>query len=303
MRFVEKLKKAISISRPVFWLAPMLIYRAGLFMAGITPGLYEDIEMLLLTFPFSFIIYGLNDLFDIGVDKESPRKGGIWGAKLERRDIPWVKNWAIIFSLLIIVVAALSFNWVHFGFSFLMIAVPYIYSAPPFRFKARPFWDSFLSGGYGIGPFMFAYTLSGWFFPYLEIFVVAAGFSAIHAVATIMDYEEDKKHGITTFAVGMGPQMPALLATLICVCNLAFTWGYSYIVSAGLLLATVLCAWLSAYPTPKNAKTVFKVLIAFAFFWLFYFLLKYFVLGAWFADYSEMEFQTALPKLMEYVKQ
>jgi len=303
MSFREKLKKAISISRPVFWLAPMLIYRIGLFMAGIKPGPYEDIEMLLLTFPFSFIIYGLNDLFDIEVDKQSPRKGGIWGAKLEPEDIPWVKNLIIVFSLLIILVAALSFNWLHFAFSFLMIAVPYMYSAPPFRFKARPFWDSFLSGGYGIGPFMFAYTLSGEFFPYLEIFVVASGFSAIHAIATIMDYVEDKKQGITTFAVGCGPWAPAFLAMIICLCNLVFSLGYSYLLTAGLLLATLLCAWLFVRPTPKNAKTVFKVLIAFAFFWLFYFLIKYFVLGAWFADYSEMEFQTVLPKLMEYVKQ
>ena len=299
---LEKLKKAISISRPVFWLGPMLVYRAGLFMAGIPRGPFEAVEMLLLTFPFAFIVYGLNDLYDIEVDKSSPRKGGMWGARLEKKDIPWVKSLVILFSLAIILTSALSLQPLHFAFSFLMVAVPYLYSAPPFRFKARPFWDSFLSGGYGVGPFMFAYTLSGDFFPYLELFVVSAGFSAIHAIATIMDYKEDKKAGITTFAVGYGPRAPALMVVLICLVNFILSWGFSYLLSAGIALAGILSAWLAFRPTPENAKTVFKVLLAFTFFWIFYFFLKYFVLGAWFADYSEMEFYTMLPELMKYVK-
>ncbi|MBD3398422.1 hypothetical protein GF412_04325 [Candidatus Micrarchaeota archaeon] len=300
---LEKLKKAISISRPVFWLGPMLVYLAGLFMAGIPRGPLETAEMLLLTFPFAFIIYGLNDLFDIEVDKSSPRKGGLWGARLEKRDIPWVKSLIMLFSLAIILVSALSFQPLHFAFSFLMIAVPYMYSAPPFRFKARPFWDSFLSGGYGVGPFMFAYTLSGEFFPYAELFVVSAGFSAIHSIATIMDYKEDKKAGITTFAVGYGPRAPALLVVLICLVNFVLSWGYSYLLSAGIALGGILSIWLAFRPTPKNAKTVFKILLAFAFFWIFYFFIKYFILGAWFADYSEMEFRTILPELLNYVRQ
>lgn len=298
-----KLRKAISISRPVFWIAPMLVYRAGLFMAGIPLGPLEKIEMLLLTFPFAFIIYGLNDIYDIEVDRASPRKGGLWGAKLEKKDIPWVKSLILLFSIAIILTSALSFQPLHFAFSFLMIAVPYLYSAPPFRFKSRPFWDSFLSGGYGVGPFMFAYTISGEFFPYAELFVVSAGFSAIHAIATIMDYNEDKKAGINTFAVGYGPRAPALLVVLICLVNFILSWGYSYLFSAGIALAGILSAWLVFRPTPKNAKTAFKILIGFVFFWMFYFFLKYLVLGAWFADYSEMEFQTALPEILKYIRQ
>ncbi len=300
---LEKLRKAISISRPVFWLGPMLVYLAGLYMAGIPRGPLETAEMLLLTFPFAFIVYGLNDLYDIEVDKSSPRKGGLWGAKLEKKDTPWVKPLILIFSLAIILTSALSLQPLHFAFSFLMIAVPYLYSAPPFRFKSRPFWDSFLSGGYGVGPFMFAYTLSGEFFPYPELFVVSAGFSAIHAIATIMDYREDKKAGTNTFAVGYGPAAPAIFVLLICIVNFIYSWGYSYIISAGVALAGILSAWLAFRPKPRNAKIVFKVLLAYVFFWIFYFFIKYFVLGAWFADYSEMEFRTILPEILEYVRQ
>ncbi|MEM4272317.1 MAG: UbiA family prenyltransferase, partial [Candidatus Bilamarchaeaceae archaeon] len=300
MTLLQKIQRAISISRPVFWLGPPLFYRVGLFIAGIPVGPLEAFEMLLLSFPFSFIIYGLNDLYDIEVDSRNPRKGGIWGAKLLKEDIPWVKSLIVFFSLLLLLTAFLSFNPVHFGFSFLMLAVPYIYSAPPFCFKSRPFWDSFLSGGYGVGPFLYGYSLSEGLLLNLEIFLFSSVFSGIHGIATIMDYEYDKKNGINTFAVGLGPRAPAFLMWGICCVNFLFLWKYSIMIAGGLVFCGLLSAWLFLFPKPENAKLVFKLLFLYVFAWGAYFFTKYVILGI--HDFSEMEFQTLLPEILKHVR-
>lgn len=299
MAILEKIRRAISISRPIFWLGPVIFYRMGLFIAGIPAGPLEIFEMLLLSFPYSFIIYGLNDLYDIKVDEKNPRKGGIWGARLEKEDIPWVKSLIIAFSFLLLLTALLSFNIVHFGFSFLMLAVPYIYSAPPFRFKSRPFWDSFLSGGYGVGPFLYGFSMSGGLLLNLEIFLFSSVFSGFHGIATIMDYEYDKKNGINTFAVGFGPRAPAFLLWGICCVNFLFVWQYSIMIAGGLVFCGILSAWLFFFPKPENAKLLFKSIFLYAFIWAAYFFIKYLVLRT--GDFSEMEFQAFLPDVMKFL--
>ncbi len=305
MGFAGKLRKAIAISRPIFWIGPMLAYRLGLFFAGIDRGPFEIVEMLLFTFPYAFIIYGLNDLFDMECDTPNPRKGGMWGAKLTKKDAPWVKKLILVFSAAIVLTALLTLNPLHIFLAFLALAVPYIYSAPPFRVKSRPMLDSLLSSAYGFGPFLFAYSLSGELFLSPYLFLFSLSFSGLHALATIMDVEYDRKAGINTFAVALGTRAPALFSLGVSIMGLILIWPYfshSYLVSFGILLAVALSTWLTLFPTPKNARIEFNFIFAFVFFWIFYFFIKYVILGAWFADYSEMEFQTMLPELMKYIK-
>lgn len=294
-----KLRKAISISRPIFWLGPPAIYRLGLILAGIDRGPIEIVEMLLLSFPLSFIIYGLNDLHDIEVDKDNPRKGGIWGAKLSPEDAPWVKQLIIFFSALIILAALSTLNPLHILLSFFAIAIPYAYSTPPIRLKSRPILDSLVCIFYGVGPLLYAYSLSGSLFLNPYIFSLSLGFSGLHAIATIMDVEEDRKTGERTFAAAFGTRLPALFALLICLLNLTLTWGYSFAFSSSVAFAAFLSLWVAVFPTPENARTEFKLLFAYTFLWIGYFFIKYILLGAWFADYSEMEFHTVLPELIK----
>ncbi len=299
MPIMDKLRKAISISRPIFWLGPPALYRLGLLLAGIDRGPIEIIEMLLLSFPLSFIIYGLNDLHDIEVDKKNPRKGGIWGAKLSPEDAPWVKQLIVVFSALIILAAISTLNPLHIFLSLFAIGIPYIYSVPPIRLKSRPILDSLVCVFYGIGPLLYAYSLSGGLLLHPYIFSLSLGFSGLHAIATIMDVAHDRKTGTRTFAAAFGTRAPAIFALGICLLNLWITWGYSFAFSSSIAFAALLSLWVAIAPTPENARTEFKLLFAYTFLWIGYFFLKYVLLGAWFADYSEMEFHTVLPELIK----
>ncbi len=78
------------------------------------------------------------------------------------------------------------------------------YSAPPFRFKARPFLDS-VSNGLYILPFILTYIYSTGSFP--PVLTVAGGWAwtmAMHTFSAIPDIKADRTAGIETTATFLG---------------------------------------------------------------------------------------------------
>lgn len=89
MNFLQKLTKAFWVSRPLFWIGPFAAYKAGLWAAGLNTGSFEWLELFLLAFPLSLVIYGLNDIYDIEYDKKNPRKATpVWVPAFPRRTFP-----------------------------------------------------------------------------------------------------------------------------------------------------------------------------------------------------------------------
>lgn len=291
--FFEKVKKAISISRPVFWLAPPAAYAVGLALGGTMRGPFENWEIILLSFPLSFFIYSINDIYDLKTDRINPRKGGLWGVKLEEKDMSWVRKTAFFFAALIIGTAMLTLNPLHIFFGIFGVLLCYYYSAPPLRLKSRPVIDSLVNGGYGYVSFAFGCSLSGstlFLHPY--VFLGALCISAVHAITTIMDMESDKKIGEGTFALVYGPRAPALFAFVIfSIAFVAFvTSGYqSFLGLVAISLATLLSLFVLVFPKPENAKLAFKALIAFALIVAYFYFFKYIIFGEWFGDFSEQE--------------
>jgi 4-hydroxybenzoate polyprenyltransferase len=288
MDFFQKLKKAFWISRPLFWIGPVAAYKAGLWAAGIPTGALEWIELAILAFPVSLIIYGMNDIYDREADRKNPRKKSIiWGAQIQEEDIPWIKNWCLFSAIAMVLVSATTLNPLHILFAALGVVFAYSYSAPPLRFKERPIIDSLSAMGYGFFPFGLAYSLSGspglfdW-----KMLVLTLNLPAVHAISTIMDMEGDRKSGQDTFATRYGGRAPALFAAAIFATNAAMFASFSQtapsislVAGGSMALFTLLSLWLAIFPKPGNAKLAFKLLIAYCAIWGYFFIFFYFLNG------------------------
>ncbi|MFA5412841.1 MAG: UbiA family prenyltransferase [Candidatus Micrarchaeia archaeon] len=304
MDFFSKLKKAFWISRPLFWIGPVAAYKAGLWAAGIPTGTLEWIELAILAFPISLIIYGMNDIYDREADRKNPRKKSIiWGARISDEDVPWLKNWCLLSAIAMVLVSATTLNPLHIFFAILGVAFAYSYSTPPLRLKERPVIDSLSAMGYGFFPFGLAYSLSGsaglfdW-----KMLVLTLNLPAVHAISTIMDMEGDRKSGQNTFAAKYGGRAPALFAAAIFAINAAMFASFSYmaptislIASGSMALFLLLSLWLAAFPKPENAKLAFKLLIAYCVIWGYFLALHYFIFGS---HFLQGEFTQAIPQLL-----
>jgi len=304
MDFLQKLTKAFWISRPIFWIGPLAAYKAGLWAAGIPMGPLQWLEVFIFAFPASFLIYGLNDIYDREQDRNSSRKSSrVWGEKIREEDVPWVKNWCIAAALGMALVGIATLNPIHALLAFSGIAFAYAYSAPPIRLKEKPPLDSLTSACYVFIPFGLAYTLGGsldfldWRFGLLCLNV-----SALHAIAAVADMDDDRKEGVRTIASAFGGRFAALFAALIFSLNFLMVFlnsgispDMALVAEAAALPCILLCLWLAAFPAQRNGKTALKLLIAYGMLWGYFLVLHYFVFGR---HFMQDEFVRAVPRLL-----
>lgn len=207
------LQKLIKVSRPRFWL-----YTAGPFLLGYIVGLpsgYREVYpfvfwALLLYFllPANLYLYGINDVFDRDTDALNRKKDDKEHrlAQQERRQLIIVLAAVLVVSAGMLLIIPARWWWL-FGL-FLLLST--FYSAPPLRFKARPFLDSYSNVLYVTTGFL-GYALSADRLPPLAMIVAAACWAAgMHAYSAIPDIEPDREAGVRTVAVALGKR-PALL--------------------------------------------------------------------------------------------
>lgn len=285
------LGKAITVSRPLFWIGPFAAYATGLAVAGVQRGFFESWELLLMTFPVSFYIYAVNDFFDIGPDQRNPRKSGVWGEPLKQSEMEWARNLCISIAALLLITSIISFNPLHVLFTALGLIVPLAYSAPPLRLKNIPVLDSISNISYGFVPFAMAASL-GNCFAYLDARFLSflLVLPAVHAITTVMDYEKDKKEGQSTFAVSFGMRAPSIFAAAVFLGNSILFFQLSPIAGISLAFAAMVSLVLAVFPSPENARRAFKVLFAYGLALGYFFFIKYFLFPQYLADYSEAEF-------------
>ncbi len=155
--------------------------------------------LLYFLLPANIMLYGVNDYFDRDIDEDNPKKQG----KEARYRDSVVTNTFVLASLLAAVPLSIfldSTGWALAAFVLLSVS----YSAPPFRFKARPFLDS-VSNGLYIIPFVVAYTEVSGSFPPLALILGGWFWSmAMHTFSAIPDIEPDRKNGVSTTATFLG---------------------------------------------------------------------------------------------------
>lgn len=197
------LGRLFYISRPVLWVNTVGPAVVGMWLAGSLWN-WEALPILLwLTLPFNLLIYGVNDIFDRDTDAANPRKGSLEGARISEREVARIRTAVLIANLPFILyfffgVGASAFVWMA-AYAAIFVG----YSAPPARFKARPFLDSLSNAAYAF-PLVFVPLALGADVPWPAALGLMAWSAAKHTFDAVQDIEEDERSGIQTTAVRLG---------------------------------------------------------------------------------------------------
>ena len=198
------LRYLLKLSRPRFWL-----YLAGPVLVGVAYGassageLVSPLSLALLGYfllPANVFLYGINDVFDVDVDAENPKKEGREVRYGGDAFVPVAVAVAAALGLALLTAAPrVAWPWVG---GFLVLGAEY--SAPPLRFKTTPLLDS-VSNGLYVLPGAAAYAAVAGHNP--PMLAVAGGWAwamAMHTFSAIPDIEPDRAAGIETTATRLG---------------------------------------------------------------------------------------------------
>ncbi|MFB6082528.1 MAG: prenyltransferase [Halanaeroarchaeum sp.] len=193
-----------TLSRPRFWL-----YLAGPVLVGVAygaasvPALYGVAPLALFAYflvPANVYLYGVNDVFDRGIDRRNPKKEEREARYRGQRVVPV----AIGVSLLLLVPVAAVLEPVAWPWLLGWFVLATAYSAPPVRFKTTPLLDS-ISNGLYVLPGAAAYAATAGTHP--PFLAVAAGWAwamGMHTFSAIPDINPDRTAGIETTATWLG---------------------------------------------------------------------------------------------------
>ena len=193
------LSRLVVISRPVLWVntigpAVMAMWIGGeLFNPEIIPLL------IWLTVPFNLWLYGINDIFDRETDLLNARKGGVQGAVLAVSEIKWVLWGIAITNIPFLIYFFLNYSlaaniWIVVYYLFFLN-----YSAPPLRWKSRPFWDAGSNIDYAF-PLVFVALALNYEVNWIGAIGLMLWGVAKQAYDAIQDIYEDRAVGIETTA-------------------------------------------------------------------------------------------------------
>ncbi len=262
-RLTSPLARLVHISRPVLWINTIGTGALGMWLTGQLIDVAAIPLLIWLTLPFNLLIYGVNDIFDQDTDALNPRKGSIEGARIDPREVRLIA-WAVAITnipFLVYFVVALPVAAV--GLIVLYAGVFVFYSAPPLRFKARPFLDSLSNAAYGLPLLILPVALERppvW----PAVIGLLAWSVAKHAYDAVQDIDEDREAGITTTAVLLGPRGTALWSGAWWLASTALFALVSPVVAAvNLALAGTLVVWMLLRPAPATGRALYPLSIAF----------------------------------------
>ncbi|CAB4630290.1 unannotated protein [freshwater metagenome] len=197
------LKRLVEISRPVLWINTIGTTVMAMWLGG-DLWRWDIIPFLIwVTFPFNLLIYGINDIFDQETDNINARKGGMEGAKISPSEVKPIFIGVAATNIPFLVYFALTVPIASMGWILAYSLFFYFYSSPPFRFKARPVWDSVSNTDYAF-PLVFvplAFGNEPLWFAAIGLMVWSM---AKHTFDAVQDIPQDSFVGIKTTAVWLG---------------------------------------------------------------------------------------------------
>lgn len=235
----------LKISRPRFW-----TYLAGPFAVGFVAGAssLNDfltpepwLQLLFFIFPANLFLYGVNDWFDRETDALNEKKSTQEHRLLEqqRGDL---RTWLIVtFFLAVVFFASLPLHSMIWMALFLFLS--YSYSAPPLRWKSRPFLDSYSNVLYAIPAFLSYSLLTGEQLPWLVMLAAWTWTAGMHAFSAIPDILPDTKAGVSTIATKLGAKKSLVFVGL--------NWLFTSLVAVW--LGGWLFAFVAVYPVLVGA--------------------------------------------------
>ncbi|MBI4727107.1 UbiA family prenyltransferase [candidate division TA06 bacterium] len=200
-------------------------------------------------------VYIVNQIFDIKTDRLNKKLFLVAEGYVSKTGI-WAE--AGILMVLALVLSVCYFSRVFAVMMLVSGILGLLYSAPPFKFKAKPFLDMAANAfGYGGLAFTAGWLVSG---EYSEkIWLAAAPYmlavAAVYVNTTIPDYRSDKATGNITTGVFLGGTSTIFLG----LCLMAASAGLAYHLNDRLCLIAAGCAlplFLTAVITQKMRWTM-----------------------------------------------
>ena len=263
LRLLYVLMRLLVISRPALWVNTIGTTVTGMWLAGYL-WTWDILPILIwVTFPFNLLIYGINDIFDQETDNINARKGSYEGAHIFPNEVKPIWIGVIATNVPFLIYFGLTLPQAAFWWMVAYALFFTFYSAPPLRFKARPYLDSFSNTDYAF-PLAFVPLALGHEPLWLAVIGLMVWSIAKHAYDAIQDIPEDSETNITTTAVHLGVKKTLIWS--------GFWWLASTIlfamvnipvalVSGGIAAYLVLTVWRR--PTPERAHDVYKYSVAF----------------------------------------
>jgi 4-hydroxybenzoate polyprenyltransferase len=255
--------RLLYISRPVLWINTVGPATVGMWLTG-SIFAWQALPLLLwLTLPFNLLIYGVNDVFDQETDAINPRKGTLEGARIDRSEVRPVMLGVVAtngpFLIFFAVFVPLSATAWMLLYTLLFVG----YSVPPARFKARPYLDSLSNAAYAFPLVFVPLALEN-----RPVWPAALGLmawsAAKHTFDAVQDVDEDRRAGIITTAVRLGPGGVVLWSGLLwALSTVCFALVNVPVALVNAAIAGTLLYLLHQSPTPETGHGLYRYSIAF----------------------------------------
>ena len=257
------LARLIHISRPVLWINTIGTGMVGVWLTGRLFDLQALPIILWLTLPFNLLIYGVNDIYDQETDALNPRKGSIEGARIEPREVRLIA-WAVaVTNVPFLVYFVVALPPLAVAAILLYAGVFVFYSAPPLRFKTRPFLDSVSNAAYAL-PLLIVPVALGAEPLWPAVAGLLAWSVAKHAFDAVQDIEEDREAGIETTAVRLGPRGTAFWSgSWWLASTVLFALVSVPVAVVNLVITAILIGRLLRRPTPATGHRLYPLSVAF----------------------------------------
>lgn len=219
--------------------------------------------LIWVTFPFNLLIYGINDIFDQETDNINARKGGMEGAKISPREVKPIFIAVALTNIPFLIYFSLTVPPAAMAWILAYALFFYFYSSPPFRFKARPVWDSVSNTDYAF-PLVFVPLA----FSEQPIWFAAIGLMAWsmakHTFDAVQDIPQDSEVGIRTTAVWLGSKKTVWwIGFWWLVSTVCFALVNIPLAIANLAISGYLTLSLYKDPRPETGRRLYKLSIAF----------------------------------------
>jgi 4-hydroxybenzoate polyprenyltransferase len=217
----------LQVCRPGLWTTTALFYLMPLGHSINFSSAKFWVGLAYVLIPLGFVLYGVNDIFDVEADRVNPRKGTFLFGSLGRREQLAALRWQIVALQLPFVAAFLV--WIGaptlLWFGTLLAAVA-LYNVPRIGLKTRPPFDVLMQSSY-----LLVFVLSSWVneVPQLpwQTFVFGALFAMhSHLFGEVMDIVPDREAGRTTTAVQIGAVPTKLLIAVFLGAEVGLITGY-----------------------------------------------------------------------------
>src|ERR1700724_1819664 len=259
----------LQVCRPGLWTTTALFYVMPLGHSVNFSSAKFWVGLAYVLIPLGFVLYGVNDIFDVEADRLNPRKGTFLFGSLGRREQLDALRWQIValqipfVTAFVVWIGARTLLW----FGVLLLAVA-LYNAPRIEFKTRPPFDVLMQASY-----LLVFVLSSWLnaVPQLpwQTFTFGALFAMhSHLFGEVMDIVPDRESSRTTTAVRIGAVRTKLLTAIFLSAEVALvTRCFHSRVIAGFLAAGALWFVADALWLWRNKPYSQKLITLFMWMW------------------------------------